>query len=460
MEPRPARDTGESLETILRNIARGQISPCYLIFGDEDFLVREAADRIAAAILPSLDHDFNFFVMDGDNENLDHLCTSLLTPPLIGGRKCVCVRNTRLFHSRITLPDLIGQIRMNQDRDPARAARDFNVFLDITGWRMDDLINGGWEKITDDQWLETVGEMESAESRNAWLSKIIAFCVANELKIAPKKDQTDQLDDLIARGIPEGNHLILTTNAVDKRKRTFKIIAEKGQVLEFAPTKNEAKQRTLVVEAARERLSASGKKMTSGAWQAMGIKTGFGLRTSMEALDKLITYTADRAVIQDTDVHEVIGKIKEDSLFDLTGAFVKKDLGAALMILDELLDRGMNHAQIIAMIAREIRLLLHGKIYIASGLFHSFDRKMDYNRFQRSVHPAIKAMAAEKGKGGKHLASMHPYVLYNTLRAADQFTTDKLIGHLKELVAMDMALKTTANNPKLLLERFMVHFCS
>jgi DNA polymerase III subunit delta len=355
---------------------------------------------------------------------------------------------------------LIRRIRMNLDRDPLKAAKDFFFFLEIAGWKLDDLADRGWEKITDEQWHQIVGEPENTGERRDWLSKIIDFCVANEVKMPENNDKADLLADVLLRGIPDGNHLVLTTDAVDKRKRIFKIIAQKGKVLNFSQVKGEAKQRNLVMETSREHLSASGKKMTPNAWTAIGKKTGFSLRSSMEALDKLINYTGDRRDIQDTDVEEIIEKIKEDNVFDLTSALVKKELGTALLSLDELLDRGVNHAQILSMIAREIRLLLHGKIYSSAGLFKPIDQKMDFNRFQKTIYPAIREIAATKGKGGKQLAGMHPYVLYNIAKNSKEFSTEKLIGYLQDLVVIDISLKTTAKDPRLLLERFIVKFCA
>ncbi|MBN1662615.1 MAG: DNA polymerase III subunit delta [Deltaproteobacteria bacterium] len=459
MEPRPSPDSGELLDDMLRAIERGQPHPCYLICGEEEYLIRKAADKIAAAILPSSANDLNLFFMDGDNENIDNLCNSLMTAPLLGGKKVILVRNTRIFHSRGTTSQLIGQIRINLDSDLLKAAKDFCLLLTIAGWSLDELAHSGWEKITDDEWSELIGERENAEERKSWLPKIVEFCMDHGLKATAKADQTELLGDVLSRGIPQDNHLILTTDAIDKRKKIYKIITQIGKVLTFTQAKGEAKQRFLVMEMARERLEVAEKKMTPGAWTAIGRKTGFSLRGSMEALDKLITYTGDRAVIQDADVDDVIGKTKEDTVFDLTGSLIKKDLAAALMSLDELLDRGTNHVQILSMMVREIRLLLHGKIYLTSGVLKSFDQKMDYNRFQKAVYPAVKEMAAGKSREAKHLAGMHPYVIYNTLRGSGRFSKDALIAHLDELVDIDIALKTTARDPKLLLERFIVKFC-
>jgi DNA polymerase III delta subunit len=89
----------------------------------------------------------------------------------------------------------------------------------------------------------------------------------------------------------------------------------------------------------------------------------------------------------------------------------------------------------------------------------SFDHQMDFNKFQKTVYPRLKETTIGKNKGGKPLSGMHPYVLYNTLKNAGLFSMDKLIHCQDELVEIDIAMKTTAKDPKLLLERFIINFC-
>jgi DNA polymerase-3 subunit delta len=217
-----------------------------------------------------------------------------------------------------------------------------------------------------------------------------------------------------------------------------------------------------LMDAAKDILAKSGKKLSPQAWITIGKKTGFTLADSMSALEMLITYTGERTLIEETDVEEVVGKTKEDTVFDLTGALADKNLQKALSSLKELCDQGVNHVLILSMIAREIRFLLHAKTFIKSGKIVSFHQNMDYDAFYKSVYPVIQALMNDKGKKGSRgdLGAQHPYVIYHALRNSNRFAHEHLVSYLEDLFDMDMAFKTTAKEPKFLLERFILNLCT
>jgi DNA polymerase-3 subunit delta len=167
-------------------------------------------------------------------------------------------------------------------------------------------------------------------------------------------------------------------------------------------------------------------------------------------------------LIEEADVEEVIGKTKEDTVFDLAGAIADKNLTKALVSLKDLFDQGVNHVLILSMIAREIRFLLHAKTFIKSGKITSFQQNMEYDAFQKSVYPIIQALHNDKGKRGSKsaLGTQHPYVIYHALKNSHSFVYELLVTYLEDLVEMDMAFKTTAKDPKFLLERFIVKVCT
>jgi DNA polymerase III delta subunit len=57
------------------------------------------------------------------------------------------------------------------------------------------------------------------------------------------------------------------------------------------------------------------------------------------------------------------------------------------------------------------------------------------------------------------LVSQHPYVVYQSLKNAGRFTRSELAGYLEMLVRIDLALKSTGQEPRLLLERFLLAVC-
>ena len=89
------------------------------------------------------------------------------------------------------------------------------------------------------------------------------------------EEETDRLERVLAGGMPEGNHLILTAETVDRRKKLFKAISTAGRILSFAKVKGEARQQQVVMEMAAGLLEKQGKRLSSGAWAALGQKTGF-----------------------------------------------------------------------------------------------------------------------------------------------------------------------------------------
>ena len=116
MQPGKARKPAKGL----RYIKQGDIAPCYLLYGEEEYLIQEGLNKIIDLLLPSADRELNLFTVEGGQEDVAAICQSLLTLPLLPGRKIVAVRNTTLFQSRKTLPSLIQRIRERLDTNPRR----------------------------------------------------------------------------------------------------------------------------------------------------------------------------------------------------------------------------------------------------------------------------------------------------------------------------------------------------
>lgn len=448
----------KSLESVLKDIPRGKGASCYILYGDEDFLVEEALGKLLDALVPEQDRDLSLFVMDDESTGVDPVCEALLTPSLIPGPKVVLLPKTRLFYSKTSLPDLVRKIADSAETDLPAAARAFTIFLDLAGWTLEQLRDDGWRRLTDEQWRDVAGG-EGGEDREKWLPRVVEYCVGQGTMAGRHGAVgTEVLEDLLSSGLPEGHCLVMTADSVDRRKRLFKVVSEKGIVLPFIRTRSEARQRSLMMESLREKLARRGKTLTPEAWIVLGKKTGFRLRDSAEALDQLITYTGDRKVIEPPDVEAVIGRTRDDSVFDLTEALVGKDIRKALASLGDLLYQGVHHLVILAMITREVRFLFHGKLFLDTGRIGGFRADMDFGPFQRAVYPAVKGLEAELGKG-KSLASQHPYVVFNALRNSTRFSHGELMGHLERVLAADAAMKSTGQDPRLLLERLLIEIC-
>ena len=456
-----ADSPGDSLDKILLELKKGKLPPCILIHGEDDFLVANALNKVIDALIPPADRDLNLFTLDGDEIDAGSLSETLLTSPLFPGRKVVAVRRASFFHSRQTAADIVQKVRGNLEKDPLRAGRDFMTFLAVAGWDLEDLRDDGWKKISDEEWSRLV-EGEPGRQREEWLPKMIGFCVERGLQGKKAIDEGDRLVETLVSGLPEGHVLVLTAAAIDKRKRLYKTIAELGKIIAFAQVKGDLRQRTQLMTASRGILSAAGKSLTDRAWAVLGEKTGYDLRNSLSALEKLIIHAGERPVINEKDVLALIGKTKEDTVFNLTAALTEKNIALCLTILDELMIRGTPPLMILAMLTRELRLLLQAKALLMTGALDGYDAKMDFNAFQAKVYPRVKDLSTPQGDRGQalDLAGLHPYVVYLVLKNAGRFSYAALVNHLERLAAMDWQLKSTGRNPRWLLERFILQLAS
>ncbi|MDD3248850.1 MAG: DNA polymerase III subunit delta [Smithella sp.] len=447
-----------SLEKVLLDLKKSKVAPCYLLYGEEEYLIQEALGDILDLLVPPSDRDFGLFWVDGNDADFDLLRDRLSTPSLLGGRKVVVIKNTEIFQSRENLGGLIQKIRENLGENQDKAVRSFQAFLRLSGFTWEDLQGAGWQKISDEQWGRAV-EGDPGDDRHTWLPRIVEICAGRDMASGGDADLPDPLEKLLADGLPAGNCLMLTADAVDKRKKIFKVIQKTGVVLHFGKIKEAATRETLKGEA-RKLLDGCGKSLTSAAWAALGKKTGFRLRPSLNELQKLVVFAGEKAVIGEEDVETVVGKTKEDSIFELTNALSEKKAKAALLALQALLDQGEPPLMILAMISREIRLLLQASILVQSGKLPPVTPGMEFPSFQKNVYPSVSAMAQGMARKEDFLVGKHPFVIFNALRHCRRFSYSVLVGYLDELLEMDLAMKSTTTDPRLLLERFLIKVCA
>ncbi|MCX5849451.1 MAG: DNA polymerase III subunit delta [Deltaproteobacteria bacterium] len=447
------------MEKIFANLKKGIVAPCYLLYGEEEYLINENLSKILDLLVPQSARDFSLFYLDGESTDMDSVMEQILTPSLLGDRKVIVVKNTTIFHSRENMAKLIPKIRSSIDDNPAKAAKYFMTFLKIAGFSLEDLQGSGWQKITDDEWNKIV-KGDAGEEREKWLPRILEVCSDPGLAEVTGADNTERLEEIFKSGLPGGNCLIFTAEAVDKKRKIYKIISEQGVVLYFGAARSESARKENLQKEAQKLLDSCGKKLTPAAWIALGKKTGFNLRRSMSELEKLISYIGDKTIVEKDDVEEAVGRTREDDIFDLTTALSEKNQLAALDALKNLLDQGIHHLIILTMIVREIRLLLQARTLVDSGKLPKLSPNMEYGWFQASVYPAMNELNVSGEKRKDLIFGQHPWVVYNVLRNCVRFTSSRLIGFLDELLDLERSFKSSASSPRLLLEMFLISACA
>jgi len=331
-----------------------------------------------------------------------------------------------------------------------------------------------------------------------WIDKILQFCTENNLPIASEEDNATLLQKAIENGFPKGNHLIITTDLVDKRRKLFKSIREQGMIIDCSVPKGDRRadrmaQEAVLSERMSEILDQVGKRMDKDAYMTLYEMTGFDLRTFSNNLQKLISYVGDRKNITAHDVKSVLKRTKKDPIYDLTNAVSERDIEKSLFFLDTLLSDNLHPLQIFAAITNQMRRLLLVKGFVESSHGREWHTGIRFHQFKSRIMPAIQAydvdllgqietwdqlLSKQTGKGnqpsknknakkkGRPITDLviaksakNPYPVYQMLLKSEMFTTDELIAVLESLGQADFRLKSTGQKPKLILEKLILFIC-
>jgi len=455
------------LNKTIDDIRAGKFFPVYLIWGDENYIVKEAAQSLIEAILPERDRGISLESIEGDEEDWTNIIQSLNTYPMFGSRKVIAVKDTKIFYSKFTVEKIVKKsMERFENNDIDEAIKLFRITLGYLKIKEVDEIDG-----------KKLGEMGGVDHKGrAWLKRMVEECVNQELNPIFYEDNSDKLDKVLkkgedGKGIPPNNILVLGTEYVDKRKRLYKTINDVGVVIDFSiqrvkrdSTDIEEDEKRALLQRATELLKRSGKVFAKGAFDTLANKTGYNVGIFLNELGKVILSVKDRTRIDVKDIEEIVGRSIEDSIFDLQEAVGRRDFEGAMLYLGELLGQGEFYLVLLQGIAREIRLLIEAKEFIENELKGKWNSKMDADAFKKFVYFPIKrkekeSQEGEQKKRGSKIFALPPNVLFELLKSSENFTKEELYHFIRLLAETDLKTKTTGVPPIHLLEKVLMEIC-
>lgn len=302
----------------------------------------------------------------------------------------------------------------------------------------------------------------------------------------------DHLIDFIEKGIPSNHSLIFTTNLIDKRKKIYKAIADKGLIIDCSVATGARKtdideQRAVLQSIAGKILSASKKTIDNQAMHALVDLTGFNLDLFSQNIGKLIAYCGKREIISIADVKSVIIRDKKDPIFSLTNAFMAKDVKNTLFYLNSLLNEGFHPLQILKSFENQVRKLILVKCF--TELFYQNNttvnlKRINFNSFKQSVLPKIidydkqtrtdierqeeylSTKSTKKKKTNKlndlFLAPnpKNAYPVFQIFQKSENFSLIELNQSLIFLSDLDYRLKSSSFDARTAIENFIINTCS
>ncbi len=171
-------------------------------------------------------------------------------------------------------------------------------------------------------------------------------------------------------------------------------------------------------------------KISAGAVALLADYIGGDLWSLTGELNKLMTYCEGRE-ISDSDVREISSFAREESIFVLVDAVLEGRIKDAQLMLHRMLKYGTAPQQILAMIERQLAIILRVK-----ELSHGNQQEI---RESLGLHPR--------------------YPLEKTLRQARSFTIPKLRKAFHALLDTDVAIKTGKYEDDLALDLLVIELC-
>lgn len=470
-----------SYKSLQDHLSASAHAPVWLFYGEE-MLCKKAFDAVLDRLLPRSERDMNYEAPDPDN--VYEAIEKMNTFSLLSGKKVVALCESRIFYAGKEDRDFLEKAREAWEADnQKKAAKFFSSFLGIRNITFADLEENP-------QILKTASEQVGD---GKWLAALVHYCRDKEIGPSPLPDQQADLQKSIEKGFPPGHYLLITTDMADKRRSLFKCIREKGAVVNCSVPKGSTKadknaQEAVLQEEMRRVLSESGKNMDSAAYHALCRMTGFHLRTFHNNLEKLLQYTGKRKNITVEDVQAVLQRTRSDPIYELTGALSDRNTEQSLFYLESLLTEGLFPLQIFAAIVNQMRKLLLFKSFTESRPGKIWKPGMNYNQFQSTVLPEMKKydqQLSEQAENWEELLSPtsesdpkakqkknksapdlllagksgSPYPLFLSLQKTGRFTKEELTDIMEKLAQTDQHLKSGGQNPKLILERLILHIC-
>jgi len=457
------------LSNTLEDIKTGKLFPVYLVCGDDNYEIIEATHKIIENILSEREKVTNLEIVEGGDEDWNKIIQSLNTFPLFGSRRVIAIKETNIFYSKFSVEKIIEKSKVQfEANDITEAIRSFRMALGVLKIKE---ISELRDRRSDD-----LHEFVEDQKSEKWLNKMLEECLAQNLSPIIFRDDSDQLDEYLKKGqrdkgMSPQNILILGTEEVDKRKKLYKTISDFGVVINFSvqktkrdPAEVEGDEKRGLLQKATELLKKTDKVFGKGSFEVLANKTGYNIGVFTNELEKVILSVKDNKKIEIKDIEEVVGRTKEDSIFDLQNALGRKDLERAMVYFKDLLGQDEPLLKILNGIANEIRHLIVAKEFIEKVLKGKWNRQMDVGAFKKFIYfPIIlplKKTREEQGKSRYNIYRLPSDALLELLRSAENFTYKELYLFMKLLAETDVKMKSVRVDPTELLEKALIDICS
>lgn len=441
---------------IVQDIDRGDMPPVYLLFG-ERYLCQEIANELVQKLLPDeTKRATGLISIDGDHEDPLKTLNLLRTFSLFSGPQIIKVADTKLFYSKGVAKALWDKAKRAFSAKESPLARKYIAQMlclanvSPAEWLTEDIA-----AISGSRWQSLFGFAKPQDV--GWVKDVLD---EREMPVeAAGREEKGDAADLFVKafeaGIPPGNVLILMAEAVDKRKRFYKYLVKHGVVIDLAVDSGGTSaarkgQEAVLKELVQKTLAGFHKKMEPKALAHLLERVGFHPVAAVMETEKLALYVGEAATITTADLNALVGRTREEALYEITEAFGNGNLNEALGILHRIREKNVHPLAIVSSLRNYLEKLLLARAFQEQSR-PSYSRGMAFPLFQKGYLPNLKE---SRTQWPEQLAG-HPYVVYKMFRQAEKFSLTWLKSALEELLAAEFRLKGSSLPDVTVIENFL-----
>ena len=441
---------------LFSEVKQGVSFQIYLIWG-ERYLCRSAAQELIDHLLPEKDRQAtSLHHIDGDQEDFNKTLNLLKTFSLFSGPQIIRVTDSKLFYSKGVTKNVWEKVCEKKERNETRQAQRYLLqMLNLAGISQEDHDEEDITSLSATRWKKLFG-FNKPQGDLSWVRDLLAESENTSPVKQLESDAANMFVQAYEGGIPRDNTLILIAEAVDKRKKLYKYILEHGVVLDLAidsggSASAKRDQEKVLKELIHDTLAKYDKKIDPSTLPVLLERVGFHPVAAVMETEKLALYVADRKTIKRDDIDAIIGRTREEALYELTESVTSGKLVDGLRILAHLQDNGIHGLAILATLRNHLKKLL--LVRSLQGLdLPSYSRSISFQAFQKSYLPELKK---DRDEWSALLWKTHPYALFMLFRQAKQFRCEDLQDGLKEVLAAEYRMKSSSVDNRLIMDNLL-----
>ncbi len=253
----------------------------------------------------------------------------------------------------------------------------------------------------------------------------------------------------IVKSLKEKNEVFswfLISEFLDEMHPLYKYAFEKGAIIPFTTKKEEDLLETELIMTLKDYQKTMDKN-TANLFLSLVGKDYYYFK---EELYKLIFYTADKSLITEEDIWDVIIPSENDALYLLADTFFNQGPQKAYKLTLTLLDRKIEAPKILSYLYKYFKKMEILKEFLEKN--PELAKEERYSNFNKKWEELKENPLNEIPK---ILLETHPYALFNIKKQLGKIKDFKLI--FEELFKVDLSIKRDFKNPAKILGEFFLN---